>query len=889
LKALSTLLIVWLLIIGSALGQEGENIANAFILTGPLPIAASGTTDGYLDDYDEACPYAGSASPDVVYAYTPASTVTVNIDLCGSSYDTKVFIYENTVTPGAPFECNDDFYVDEDCGLYVSKIEGAVLVAGNTYYIVIDGYGDDYGEYALTISESNPFPPCDWGLDVICPDGAFAENEVCGENTNGGCNMAPGTENLEFVAPSGSAFCGTTWANGGIRDTDWYELVLTVPSAVILTADADREIFYGLLESESPGAPDCASVTGVVAPGNFAGPCNETYLDLGILGPGTYWFVVRMDVLYGYPCDNHYRIDFGVVPESCPPPETLSASMITTATASLSWSEPGEATTWEYQIGLEGYTPAATGTPTGVNPLMVVGLSANTSYDFYVRAVCGDGFFSDWSGPAGFVTPCEPVATIPWSENFDAMGNVGNDILPDCWAAESFTGTPWTSGNAASNPYNDPCSAPNYMFVDFSPYPTDKYLITPGFTLTAGTSYDLSFSWAGDGFGGWNGDVMVNTYQTGMGAVVLGAPFVTAETITSAACSPVNRSFVPTTTGTYYFIVRVSNNIAPQYLGFDDFMLDLSPACSAPIDLQAVNITQTGATLAWTPGGAETAWEFVYGESPLLSPPGPGSATTSNTLNQLSGLTSNTLYQYYARANCDGEFSAWAGPHSFSTLCDEISSFPWAESFEDTWPPLCWTDAATGDYGWDKSTFGGPSSGTEWAYCNLAGSALSTPVFTLSDDSRLVFSYRVEDEEYPMDLTVKAGNDVIYEIIGATNETYREIQLSLAAFTGQSLVVTFLAGTGTGGADFGICLDDVAVSLINNWTGNISTAWNNQGNWSLGLIPGPSDMVFIPSVPPGGNFPVVLTGISATCYRITLSPGASLKIENGGTLQVLNP
>ncbi|NTV83182.1 MAG: hypothetical protein HGA23_02640, partial [Bacteroidales bacterium] len=90
--------------------QGGENIATAFVLSGPLPIISTGTTDGYLDDYNEVCGFEGSGSPDVVYSFTPTSGMTVDLDLCGSLYDTKLYVYESIVTPGFPYACNDDFY-----------------------------------------------------------------------------------------------------------------------------------------------------------------------------------------------------------------------------------------------------------------------------------------------------------------------------------------------------------------------------------------------------------------------------------------------------------------------------------------------------------------------------------------------------------------------------------------------------------------------------------------------------------------------------------------------------------------------------------------------------------------------------------------------------------
>jgi len=110
--------------------QGGDTIEDATVIPS-LPYSITGTTSGFVNDYDEGCPYSGSLSPDVVYSFTPAFDVQVDVDLCGSGYDTKTYIYEsegfNLVA------CNDDFYFDEPCGMYRSRIERAPLFEGNTY------------------------------------------------------------------------------------------------------------------------------------------------------------------------------------------------------------------------------------------------------------------------------------------------------------------------------------------------------------------------------------------------------------------------------------------------------------------------------------------------------------------------------------------------------------------------------------------------------------------------------------------------------------------------------------------------------------------------------------------------------------------------------------
>jgi len=605
--------------------QGGENVVTAFILNGSLPIVSSGTTAGYLDDYNEECEFPGSGAPDVVYSYTPSSGITVDVDLCGSSYDTRLYIYENSVTPGNPFACSDDFYFDEECGFYVSKIENATLSGGFTYYLVIDGYDEtSYGNYIMTISEPGG-AECTWGTDLSCPAWAVEESESCGVTSNEGCDMPPGFEDWETVPSTGATFCGTTFADGMVSDADWYELVLTVPSAVTLTADADHSIVFGLAETTTPGAPLCSTLTGEVNPSVLAGPCSESFIDLGILTPGTYWLIVERGDDGISPCESHYRIEFAVSPQGCPAPEALSATGITASAADLGWIETGTASSWEYQVGPALFDPAETGVITAMNPVTVSGLDANSGYDFYVRSVCGE------------------------------------------------TSSPWT------------------------------------------------------------------------------------------------------------------------------------------------------------------------------------------------------------------------GPFTFTTACSGTVAMPWAESFEGTWPPACWTDTETQDYGWAQSTYGTERSGNEWAYCNKAGSALTSPPVTLTTDTWLVFWYRAENAENPQDLAVSIGENVIYQVIGSTSESYLEVNVSLAAYTGQTIALTFTGGSGTGGTDAGICLDDVSVKPEYRWTGNLSTNWNDPGNWSLPDIPDQDGIVIIPTTPSGGFFPEINTGINAECYNISVFPGASVSVKTGATLQVSIP
>lgn len=145
--------------------QGGDTFDDAVAIDA-LPYNNTGTTNGYTDDYDEVCPYQNSTSPDVVYSFTPDMDYVLDLSLCGEDtyYDTKIYVYENdadnlaaTLDGGAASACNDDECQNSHTN-YLSFLPGVVCTAGNTYYIVIDGYGGDAGDYALEILDGTPSP-----------------------------------------------------------------------------------------------------------------------------------------------------------------------------------------------------------------------------------------------------------------------------------------------------------------------------------------------------------------------------------------------------------------------------------------------------------------------------------------------------------------------------------------------------------------------------------------------------------------------------------------------------------------------------------------------------------------------------------------------------------
>jgi len=258
------------------LRQGGDTLLDAVPLTIPV-IDLAGTTEGYVDDYDEGCPYPTSTSPDVVYLLSPETSLLVSIDLFGSAYDTKVYVYDEDL---ALVACNDDYYPD-----YTSFLERVPLVGGVQYYVVIDGYSGDAGSYLLDITE---FVPCELSCLPYAEDEdepPLADGYV--DLHNGGCNTGPDGPFQTWLAP---ALCGRSgWyvdADGfSVRDTDWFTLTIPADGVLEIAGNAEEPTYMFEL-----GPQDCESVG--VEQLVTIGPCNEE--SMAIVGePGApVWFWV---------------------------------------------------------------------------------------------------------------------------------------------------------------------------------------------------------------------------------------------------------------------------------------------------------------------------------------------------------------------------------------------------------------------------------------------------------------------------------------------------------------------------------------------------------------------------------------------------------------------
>ncbi len=138
--------------------QGGDTPSEAYPIT-EFPFNDTGTTSGYAGDvgpYDNSyvtCYWDGYFSTtntglgqDVFYSFTLAEETTLQISLCGSSFDTSIGVFENVDGAlGTLVAGNDDF-----CSLQSQTL---CTFSPGDYFLAVDGWGSSSGDYTLEIRD----------------------------------------------------------------------------------------------------------------------------------------------------------------------------------------------------------------------------------------------------------------------------------------------------------------------------------------------------------------------------------------------------------------------------------------------------------------------------------------------------------------------------------------------------------------------------------------------------------------------------------------------------------------------------------------------------------------------------------------------------------------
>jgi len=154
------------------------------------------------DEHSPSCSSLGST--DVTYSFTAASDgpVVVSTDHEGTEYDTVLYVREDCIDPATEIACNDD--IDSKKSSASSELYFDA-VAGESYSIIVDGWGGDAGLFELSLTA----PVCGNGeleLGEDCDDGNTAMGDGCEEDCTitPVCTVGTADEDAGTLSPGGS-------------------------------------------------------------------------------------------------------------------------------------------------------------------------------------------------------------------------------------------------------------------------------------------------------------------------------------------------------------------------------------------------------------------------------------------------------------------------------------------------------------------------------------------------------------------------------------------------------------------------------------------------------------------------------------------------------------
>lgn len=236
---------------------------------------------------------------------------------------------------------------------------------------------------------------------------------------------------------------------------------------------------------------------------------------------------------------------------------------------------------------------------------------------------------------------------------------------PTNWTLDTVSGAATWVSNTGNNNGSVPSAHTgtlNAMFYSGNYNGDITKLITPSMDLSVLPAYDLNFWYTQNDWGG-DQDTLTIYYKTSTAGSWV---YLASYTSSVSTWTPVTIS-LPNLSNDYYIAFE-------GYSGYgygvtvDDVVVDAPPSCPDPSMLTVINLTSTSADLGWTDNAGASMWDIEWDTTGFTQGTGNMVIGTTTNPHNVSGLTANTYYDFYVRADCGGSgTSNWVGPFTFYT------------------------------------------------------------------------------------------------------------------------------------------------------------------------------------------------------------------------------
>ena len=411
-------------------------------------------------------------------------------------------------------------------------------------------------------------------------------------------------------------------------------------------------------------SPNAASVISTLGDHTVTGGALVDYSipnSFSVTETGIYYFSFNAysDAAQG----NLYVDDIVIDIWTCSTPAAITASNITTTTATVTWEAQGNpAVGYLYALNTTGETPTTQDFVAGLTKDFTE-LTAGTTYYFFIKGVCG-AVIGDWSESITFTTPACAATTVPYSLDFEGTFV---PAIPGCTLApEAASGNDWVTANNPGSGFTS-----NTLVYSGTNDAANAWFYTQGIELIAGTLYKVSYKF-GNNSATTTENLRVTLNNNPNAAWIVGNNFATHEAITGGTQSEDSVEFfnVPTS-GIYYFGFNAYSIAGQGSIYVDDFLIEAID-CGEATNIAATNITDTTATISWeaaTTGNA-TPSVYQYFVSTTNTPPTEGELFNPATTVDLTELLPATTYYVFVRVQCGPTFSGW---ETISFTTDEVA------------------------------------------------------------------------------------------------------------------------------------------------------------------------------------------------------------------------
>jgi hypothetical protein len=365
----------------------------------------------------------------------------------------------------------------------------------------------------------------------------------------------------------------------------------------------------------------------------------------------------------------------------CASPSNIQASAITQTSANLTWTSPTSAATdWILYYRPTGTTTVDSVLVSGTAEHTLTNLSPSINYQVWIKADCGTDGLSANSPVYTFMTLCEEIASVPWTENFDTYGTGSYAYFPPCFSRQntySSTGYPYISSTYTH-------SSPGALYNYAPTAGTYSLSVTPKFDESLPLNilrlkfwHYAPYTTAPLKVGVMSNPADVNT-------------FVELQTYTVSVANTWEERelLLNNAPDTCHYIAFMTVNVSTGYgYGYiDDIAVDSIPPCPDVYDFSVVMGTNNTAIVSWDNTVVDelaSGWTIVYDEV-AAADFDPTTATNNflATANEMpytiSGLTVGSTYTFAMRGACDG---SWTTPISITVPA--VNTLPYSQDFED--------------------------------------------------------------------------------------------------------------------------------------------------------------------------------------------------------------